>query len=42
MININEIRNQLFEEIAEEKGFSWSKLVKIIKLNGLYSNEGLK
>ncbi len=41
-MSISEIRKQLFEEIAEEKGFSWSKLVKIIKLNGLYSNEGLK
>lgn len=40
-MSISEIRNQLFEEISEEKGFSWSKLVKIIKLNSLYSNEGL-
>ncbi len=41
MIDFNEIRNQLFKEIEAEKGFSWSKLVKIIKLNGLYNNEGL-
>ena len=40
-MSINEIRIQLFKEIESEKGFSWSKLVKIIKLNSLYSNEGL-
>lgn len=39
MVDYNAIRNQLLKEIEEEKGFSWRKLVKIIKLNGLY-NEG--
>ena len=40
MVDYNSIRDQLLKEIEEEKGFSWSKLVKIIKLNGLY-NEGM-
>ena len=40
MANYNELRNQLLKEIEEEKGFSWSKLVKIFKLNGLYK-EGM-
>lgn len=39
MVDYSAIRNQLLKEIEEEKGFSWSKLAKIIKLNGLY-NEG--
>lgn len=40
MVDYNSIRNQLLKEIEEEKGFSWSKLVKIIELNGLY-NKGM-
>ena len=28
--------SQCIKGIEEEKGFSWSKLTKIIKLNGLY------
>ncbi len=40
MADYNKIRNQLFKEIEEEKGFSFKKLVKIIKLNALY-NEGI-
>ena len=40
MADYRKIRTQLFKEIEAEKGFSWSKLVKIIKLNGLY-NEGI-
>ncbi len=40
MADYNKIRNQLFKEIEEEKGFSFKKLVKIIKLNVLY-NEGI-
>ncbi len=40
MIDYNEIRNNLLKEIEEEKGISWGKIVKIIKLNGLYNNEG--
>lgn len=35
MTNYREIRNNLIKEIEEEKGFSWKKLVKIIKLNGV-------
>ena len=41
MIDLHEIRYQLFKEIEAEKGFSWGKLIRIIKLNGLYSKEGL-
>ncbi len=37
MANYNEIRLQLVKEIENEKGFSWKKLVKIIKLNALYN-----
>jgi hypothetical protein len=40
MVDYSKIRNQLFKEIEEEKGFSFRKLVKIIKLNSLY-NEGI-
>ena len=40
MVDYSVIRDQLLKEIEEEKGFSWSKIVKIIKLNGLY-NEGM-
>ncbi len=40
MADYRKIRNQLFKEIEAEKGFSWNKLVKIIKLNGLY-NQGM-
>ncbi len=39
MVDYKEIRNQLLKEIEDEKGFSWSKFVKIIRLNSLY-NEG--
>ena len=35
MVDYREIRNALIEEIEEEKGFSWKKLVKIIELNGI-------
>jgi hypothetical protein len=41
MVDCKELRNQLLKEIEEEKGFSWRKLVKIIKLNSLYNNEGI-
>ena len=33
MMNLNEIKNQLLEEIESEKGFSFRKLAKIIELN---------
>ena len=35
MINYREIRAKLLNEIEEEKGFSWKKLMKIIELNGI-------
>ena len=35
MVNYNEIRINLINEIENEKGFSWKKLVKIIELNAL-------
>ena len=38
MVDYNAIRNQLLKEIEEEKGFSFRKLKRIIKLNGLYKN----
>ena len=37
MVDYNAIRNQLLKDIEEEKGFSWRKLLKIIELNGLYT-----
>lgn len=36
MIDYRAIEKDLIKGIEEEKGFSWSKLTKIIKLNGLY------
>ena len=38
MINYREIEKRLLKQIEEEKGFSWKKLKRIIKLNGLYKN----
>ena len=35
MTYYREIRNTLIKEIEEEKGFSWKKIVNIIKLNGV-------
>ena len=35
MVNYNEIRLNLINEIENEKGFSWKKLLKIIELNGI-------
>ncbi len=37
MVDYKEIRSKLLEEIENEKGFSFKKLVKIIKLNALYN-----
>lgn len=38
MANYRALEKKLLKQIEEEKGFSFSKLVKIIKLNGLYKN----
>ena len=38
MANYRILEEKLLKQIEEEKGFSFSKLVKIIKLNGLYNN----
>ncbi len=38
MMNLNEIKNQLLEEIESEKGFSFKKLAKIIELNAVLNN----
>ena len=38
MSNYRALEKKLLKQIEEEKGFSFSKLVKIIKLNGLYKN----
>ena len=38
MANYRTLEKKLLKQIEEEKGFSFSKLVKIIKLNGLYKN----
>ena len=38
MANYRILEKKLLKQIEEEKGFSFSKLVKIIKLNGLYKN----
>lgn len=38
MSNYRALEKKLLKQIEEEKGFSFSKLVKIIKLNGLYNN----
>jgi hypothetical protein len=38
MMSLNEIKNQLLEEIANEKGFSFKKLAKIIELNAVLNN----
>ncbi len=35
MVNYDEIRLNLINEIENEKGFSWKKLLKIIELNGI-------
>ncbi len=39
MLKHYEIEKKLLKEIEEEKGFTFKKLVKIIKLNGLLNNE---
>ena len=38
MINYRAIEKKLLRQIEEEKGFSFRKLKRIIKLNGLYKN----
>jgi len=38
MANYRALEKKLLKQIEEEKGFSFSKLVKIIKLNGLYKS----
>ena len=38
MANYRALEKKLLKQIEEEKGFSFSKLVKVIKLNGLYKN----
>lgn len=38
MINYRAIEKKLLTQIEEEKGFSFRKLKRIIKLNGLYKN----
>ena len=38
MINYRAIEKKLLKQIEEEKGFSFRKLKRIIKLNGLYKN----
>ena len=38
MANYRALEEKLLRQIEEEKGFSFGKLVKIIKLNGLYKN----
>ena len=38
MASYRAIEKKLLKQIEEEKGFSFSKLVKIIKLNGLYKS----
>lgn len=38
MINYRSIEKKLLKQIEEEKGFSFRKLKRIIKLNGLYKN----
>ena len=38
MANYRILEKKLLKQIEEEKGFSFSKLVKIIKLNGLYKS----
>ncbi len=35
MVNYNEIRLNLINEIENEKGFSWKKFLKIIELDGI-------
>lgn len=35
MIDYRKIKNTLIDEIEQEKGFSFKKLVKIIQLNGI-------
>ncbi|MGN0526113.1 MAG: hypothetical protein ACI4IF_01635 [Acutalibacteraceae bacterium] len=37
MIDYYEIEKNLMKEIEEEKGFSWKKLGKIIRLNALFN-----
>ena len=38
MANYRAIEKKLLRQIEEEKGFSFRKLKRIIKLNGLYKN----
>ena len=38
MANYRAIEKKLLKQIEEEKGFSFRKLKRIIKLNGLYKN----
>lgn len=38
MSDYREIEKKLLRQIEEEKGFSFRKLKRIIKLNGLYKN----
>lgn len=38
MINYRAFEKKLLAQIEEEKGFSFRKLKRIIKLNGLYKN----
>ena len=38
MINYRTIEKNLLRQIEEEKGFSFRKLKRIIKLNSLYKN----
>ena len=38
MMNLNEIKNKLLEEIESEKGHSIKKLAKIIELNAVLNN----
>lgn len=38
MASYRAIEKKLLKQIEEEKGFSFRKLKRIIKLNGLYKN----
>ena len=38
MANYRALEKKLLKQIEEEKGFSFRKLKRIIKLNGLYKN----
>ncbi len=37
MVDYKQLRDQLLKEIESEKGFSFKKLVKIIRLDALYN-----